>query len=144
LSAAARHAGQRVVIRRVLADDRIDDIQPRVVTLPDVHPLAAAPAVAAEQHHLLAAQHGRNRVPHRLELILFQLLRAHRAASESERIVVCRLIGSELARGEEIRVRLIRNGLRHLLRVARARPVNDCNLAHEKNFLSMSSYFQAR
>ena len=72
---------QRVVIRRILTNHRIDDIQPRVITLPNVHPLAAAPAVAAEQADRLAGQGAAQILVQRLKLALFELLSAHGGAA---------------------------------------------------------------
>ena len=94
----------RLIVGGVVANDGIDDVDTCLVgiRLPVVHPFALGPRIRAKEDDLLVAEGFLDFVPHRLELIVLELLGAHGGAAEGEGVIAGGLVGGEVGAGDDI------------------------------------------
>ena len=94
---------QAVVVGGLVDDQALAVIQAGVgvihALLPIPHPLAVAPAIGAEQGHLLAAQAALQLGEEGLELALLQHLGAHSGAAQGEAVIISSVSRIELSAG---------------------------------------------
>ena len=138
------------VIGRFVADHAVArelDTGAAAVALPVVHPLAAAPAVRAEQGDTFAFQAGLAAVEHRLELHVLQNFRAHGRAAKRHGVISADGGTIHIGGGQKHRVRAgtfhaLEHGVGHGLGVAGAAPIDDCCFFHDGNILSFCAVFR--
>ena len=124
-------------IGRFVADHAVArelDTGAAAVALPVVHPLAAAPAVRAEQSDFLAVQRTLQPRENWLELALLQLLSTHSGAAKGNHIKLTQLCGGHVRAGNDGGggACALSDAVCHGLRVAGCAPEYNCYFAHNE------------